>query len=139
MNPENFEIKYWTGNNEDLAVTQTPKRSVKRKLFIVLSFISVLAIIPVLVYGLSNYQKQTKKVSVIQAPSIKNEEKSRETQNFQTAPIPQTFQVKVLNNDSYWKISKRTCGSGKYYLAIRDQNNTKPLFKGDFVTVTCSL
>lgn len=45
----------------------------------------------------------------------------------------------VQNNDSYWKISKRLCGTGKFYLSVKDQNNNKPLHKGDFVSVSCTL
>lgn len=53
--------------------------------------------------------------------------------------IQKTSGETVLNNDSYWKISKRHCGTGKFYLSIRDQNGGKPLYKEDFVEVSCSL
>lgn len=127
---DNFEIKYWAGSNEDLVAEQKSKRSIKRKLSIVFSFISILAIIPVLVFGLSNLNfNQPEKVSVIQSPA----------QHPQPTPTPQILLVEVINNDSYWKISKRHCGTGKYYLSIRDQNDGKPLYKGDSVRIDCSL
>ncbi|KKR94700.1 MAG: hypothetical protein UU45_C0008G0100, partial [Candidatus Levybacteria bacterium GW2011_GWA2_41_15] len=47
--------------------------------------------------------------------------------------------VKILKNDSYWKISKRVCGEGKYYLSISGLNENKPLYRGDSVLVSCNL
>jgi uncharacterized protein (UPF0333 family) len=43
----------------------------------------------------------------------------------------------VLNNDSYWKISKRYCGHGRAYLLIKELNAGKALFAGDSVLISC--
>lgn len=131
QNPDNFEIKYWAGGNDfSLQVGKSP-RSVKKKLFIVFSFVGILTIIPVLIYGLSYLQDlNTQKITIKRVEPIK-----------EIAPIQsenlKIIETEVLNNDSYYKITKRICGSGKQYLSVRDQNNGKPLYKGDFVTVDC--
>ena len=112
-----------------------PKRSAKRKLFIIFNFIVFLAITPAAIFGLTNINSnKVKKVSIAKDPVFENKKTvNQNTKNFE----PESVNVEVLNNDSYWKITKRVCGSGKQYLSIRDQNNGKPLFKGDFVTVDC--
>ncbi len=119
-------------------VREKPKRSIKRKLGIVFTSLAILAITPSVLFGLRNINfNKSEKVSVIQ--TMVNKESPVKTKNPQPAPTPQTFQTEVINNDSYWKISKRVCGSGKYYLSIQSQNQSKPLFKGDTVTVNCLL
>lgn len=143
QNPDNFEIKYWAGGNDFTLSSNKEKRSVRKRLFIVFSFVGVLAIIPMLIYGLSYLQERgEQKMTVTRNVENKIPEKSQE----KTTP-PQTQSLEnsgiileeVLNNDSYWKISKRVCGSGKFYLSIRDQNDGKALYKGDSLTVNCLL
>lgn len=43
----------------------------------------------------------------------------------------------VRNGDSYWRIAKRVCGTGKIYMLLSEYNNSKPLFKDDLVKVSC--
>lgn len=134
QNPDNFEIKYWAGGNDFTLKTNNKVRSVKKKFFIVFAFVGILAIIPVLIYGLSYLQDlNTQKIATTsESAAIKK-----------VVPIktegPKVIETEVLNNDSYYKITKRICGSGKQYLSVKDQNNGKALYKGDFVTVDCSL
>lgn len=133
QNPDNFEIKYWAGGNDFSLQTNKSPRSIKKKLLIVFSFVGILAIIPVLIYGLSYLQDlNTQKITIKKTVPVK------EIVPVQTES-PKIIETEVLNNDSYYKITKRICGSGKQYLSIKDQNNGKPLYKGDFVTVDCSL
>lgn len=118
-------------------VEEKPKRSIKRKLGIISAFLAILAITPSLLFGLKNINfNKNEKVSVVKEAVFEN--KKTENQNTES-PKPQLINVEVLNNDSYWKITKRTCGSGKQYLSIRNQNNGKPLYKGDTVSVICLL
>ena len=131
-----FELKNLGGDYfYSYPVEEKPRRSIKRKLFIIFNFIVFLAITPAAIFGLTNINfNNVKKVSVVKEAVFEN--KKTENQNTES-PKPQLINVEVLNNDSYWKITKRICGSGKQYLLVRDQNNGKPLFKGDFVTVDC--
>mgnify|MGYP001572979675 CR=1 FL=1 len=114
-----------------------PKRSAKGKLFIIFNFIVFLAITPAAIFGLTNINfNKVEKVSIAKDPVFENKKTvNQNTKIFE----PESVSVEVLNNDSYYKITKRICGSGKYYLAIQALNNSKPLFKGDLVTVNCSL
>ncbi len=120
-------------------VSEKPKRSIKKKLAIVVSFVGILALLPVSLAIYSN-QKPNQREAVSVAPkSFEFENKKTVNQNTLTTDQPQTQTMEVRNNDSYWKITKRVCGTGKTYLLVRDQNNGKALYKGDFVTVNCSL
>lgn len=112
-------------------------RSTKKKLFIVFSFIVFLLITPAVIFGLSsiNFNK-AKKISIAKDPIFEN--KKTVNQNTKNSE-PESVSVEVLNNDSYWKITKRICGSGKLYLSVRDQNGGKALHKGDFIKVNCVL
>lgn len=116
---------------------EKPKRSTKKKLFIVFSFIVFLAITPAAIFGLTNISfNRAEKVSIAKDPVFENKRTvNQNTKNSESESVS----VEVLNNDSYWKITKRICGSGKYYLSIRDQNNGKALYKGDTVTIKCTL
>lgn len=135
---EDFQIKYWGENFQEHYNSLDQKRSAGKKLLIVLSFIAILSVLPALVFGLSNLEFTPKneissinqiKPSVTPTPIKKSLEKAGQETSGET----------VLNNDSYWKISKRHCGTGRFYLSIRDQNAGKPLYRGDFVEVACSL
>ncbi len=143
-NSENFEINYWgEGYRSIHTLPKNPKRSIKQKLTIVISFVSVLAILPLTIFGITNLNSNNpERITKV----VKIEPTTSPTQ----APTPprvkdvvvmgiESNRVKVLNNDSYWKITKRTCGTGKYYLSVKEQNEGKALYKGDFVTVDCSL
>ncbi|EKD85895.1 MAG: hypothetical protein ACD_37C00580G0007 [uncultured bacterium] len=136
---DQFDIKYWGGDyfyvhqNEE-----QPKRTVRKKLLIVFSFIGILALLPITMIGLTNLNiNQAKKISVASEPQA-FEKKKTVNQNTK-AEASKTSTIEVVNNDSYWKISKRACGTGKYYLSIQAQNGGKALYKGENVTVDCSL
>ncbi len=147
-NNENIELNYWGEGFQNIYTKPDPnKRTIKQKLAIVISFISVLAILPTTIFAITNFnpvndQKLTARVTNFEP-----------TQAVSEIPTPTTTprvkdvvvkgiesnKVKVINNDSYWKISKRTCGTGKYYLSIKEKNDNKALYKDDFVIVDCSL
>lgn len=50
------------------------------------------------------------------------------------------YEVIALNNDNFWKISKRTCGTGIYYLSIKENNGyqDRALQPGDTIVVYCT-
>ncbi len=143
-NSENFELNYWgEGFRNIYTKPQEPKRSIKQKLTIVISFISVLAILPLTIFGITNLnsnnpEKVTKVVKAELTTTPTQAPTPTRTKNVVVMGI-ESNRVKVINNDSYWKITKRTCGTGKYYLSVKEQNEGKALYKGDFVTVDCSL
>ena len=143
---ENFEIKYWGIDRSLYQNPQEQKRSIRKKFFIILTFIVILVVFPVLFFGVINLELgQSKKISF--TTQIKPALKPTSTPTSTPTPTPEkkpnlqktSTDVAVQNNDSYWKISKRQCGTGKYYLSIRDQNAAKALHKGDSVEVSCSL
>jgi len=67
-------------------------------------------------------------------PSPKTEISSASTSVYE-----EEIQAEVLKNDSYWKLAKRYCGDGKYFLSVKEANGSKALFEGDSVKVTCEL
>jgi hypothetical protein len=145
-NTEKYQVNYWAGDNDYVYQTQKPKRSIKRKLAIVFSFIFVLAITPTLIYALTNLNLSSgKKVSI--APQEVRTENQTQPQEAKPEvhqvtieePKKAANQTEVLEHDSYWKISKRVCGTGKYYLSVQNQNGSKALYFGDTVTVSCVL
>lgn len=148
-NTEKYQVNYWAGDNDYVYQIQKPKRSVKRKLAIVFSFIFVLAITPTLIYALTNLNLNSGKKVSIAPQEVQTVQTNTQTQTQETKPeVHQVTieepkkaanQIEVLEHDSYWKISKRTCGTGKYYLSIQDQNGGKALYFGDTVTVSCVL
>ncbi len=134
---DNFEIKYWGKElNSFYQEPKTPARNTKQRLLISLSFLTVLAILPMLIFGLSNLKFNKPKIvtnsQIKVVPTTAPQEKKIKQKELEKEAV-------VVNNDSYWKISKRVCGSGKYYLSIQAQNDSKPLHKGDLVKVNCSL
>ncbi len=46
--------------------------------------------------------------------------------------------VRILNGDSYYSLTKRACGEGKFYRFVADLNGNKPLYEGDAIKVYCS-
>ena len=134
---DNFEIKYWGEEFNNLHLDpQRHGRSIKQKLVIIFSFIAVLAVLPTLIFGISNLQSDNPKIVTTSQIEV---EPSKAPQVKIAEQKPSQSEVVVVNNDSYWKISKRVCGTGKYYLSIRDQNQGKALYKDDLVKVNCSL
>lgn len=142
-NTDKYQVNYWAGGENYEYQDPKPKRSIKRKLAIVLSFILVLAVTPSLIFALSNIDfNDSPKVSLV------TENKEFESGDEPTPvnlkvtieepKIPEN-QTEIINNDSYWKISKRVCGDGKFYLSIQSQNGSKALYKGDTVTASCVL
>src|SRR3989344_1701940 len=111
MNRGDFEINYWGEDFKNIHLNpRTTKRTVKQKLFIVSSFISILAIIPVVIFGITNLNSNsTQRIS--SAAQIQKEPTQTPipTPNAKpTIKINKASRVEVINNDSYWKISKRT-------------------------------
>lgn len=142
---DDYQMKYWP--TENIYLQNAPKkRSVKRKLGIIASFLFVLAVTPSIILSLSNFEaSKAPEISVLNN-AVKTQGQAQKTKTVReshkvTIEVPKTnsSEVVVINNDSYWKISKRACGSGQYYLSIQAQNNSKPLFKGDLVIANCSL
>lgn len=144
-NSENFELNYWGEGFKNIYTKPDPnKRTTKQKLAIVISFISVLTILPMTIFGITNINSSS-------SEKITAAVKTKPTATPTQAPTPtpkvkkvvvmgiESNRVKVLNNDSYWKITKRTCGTGKYYLSVKEQNEGKALYENDFVIVDCSL
>lgn len=133
---DNFEIKYWGEEFNNLyQEPQKHRRSSRQKLVVVISFVAVLAILPIIIFGLSNISLNKLQI----ATTIQTKPEPTKTPPVKEKEKPEQTEVTVINNDSYWKISKRYCGTGKYYLSIRDQNDAKPLYKDDVVKVNCSL
>lgn len=136
MNKDKFEIEYWGRDYFYTFPQEKSTRSLRKKLFIVFSFVGTLALLPLAILTYSGIKSaQPEKVSVVTKPQVFENKK---TVNQNTVENPDIMTVEVLNNDSYWKISKRVCGTGKNYLSIREINNAKPLLKGDAVRVSCN-
>jgi hypothetical protein len=137
-NIEDFHINYW--GQEDLNYGSKPekqRRSTKRKLGIVLAFIFVLAMLPLFTLGYGKLKDlSAKKVSEAVTPVILSPAPT-------ASPKPTTTKVNntdiILKGDNYWRIAKRNCGSGKYYLSVQSANNGKPLQPGDTVIISCNL
>lgn len=141
-NADDFPISYWAGDQDYSYGSPKPKRSIKKKLAIVFSFILVLAITPSLVYALSNLDfSHTETVASTEAQAIQTVQKKEPVNLEVIVEEPQISEneAEVIANDSYWKISKRVCGNGKYYLSIQNQNDSKALHIGDKVTASCVL
>ena len=47
------------------------------------------------------------------------------------------FTYQVVDGDSYWKISEKTCGTGKYFETIQQLNRNKDLQSNDSVQIVC--
>lgn len=43
----------------------------------------------------------------------------------------------AVEGDNYYRISKKVCGTGKFYLSIQAKNNDKPLHPGTEVIAEC--
>lgn len=55
-------------------------------------------------------------------------------------PTPSVKRETVRENDNFWKITERACGTGVYYLSVQQRNGYGPeqsLHVGDIVTVEC--
>lgn len=142
-NPEKYQVNYWAGG-ENYDYQAPKKRSIKKKISIVLSFIFVLAVTPSLIYTLMNLDfNNGREVSVvtsnIQTPIEPKATEPEVHKVFIEEPKSTENEATVINNDSYWKITKRVCGKGNNYLLIKEQNNGKALYKGDTVTVNCEI
>ena len=122
---------------------QKTKRSTKKKLVIVFSFIGILAIIPALVAMLTESNFDNSKRIVIVSPQTQEQKQANTEPEIHEVTIEEAKSTNdktiVMDNDSYWKITKRTCGEGNNYLSIKDQNSGKALYEGDTVTVNCEL
>lgn len=57
-----------------------------------------------------------------------------------TTPTPSVKREIVRENDNFWRITERACGTGVYYLSVQQRNGYGPeqsLHTGDVVTVEC--
>ena len=133
---ENFEINYLGKNFNNIYHKPSRQRSIKQKLAIVVSFISVLVFLPMIVFGLSKISNSPKIAANIE---VKPQPTKATPIKVNKEPNQTETETIVINNDSYWKISKRVCGTGKYYLSIMSQNNGKALYQGERVKVDCSI
>lgn len=63
-----------------------------------------------------------------------------ETDNNIKTPDSEVKNIEVQNGDNFWKISKRACGKGNYYLQIQADSgySNRALKAGDIITVDCS-
>lgn len=55
-------------------------------------------------------------------------------------PTPSVKRETVRENDNFWKITERACGTGVYYLSVQQRNGYGPeqsLHVGDVITVEC--
>lgn len=56
-------------------------------------------------------------------------------------PFPREKTYVIQQNDNFWKISEKTCGTGKYYLAIQQRNgydnDWKALHAGETISILC--
>lgn len=141
---DNHQVNYWAGGiNYEYEPTK-PGRSIKKKLFIVFSFIFILAITPTIIYTLVNMDfSNSKQVSVVpsQVQTDAQQENSEPKVYKVTIEEPKKSEneTTVLANDNYWKITKRVCGEGNNYLSVKEQNEGKALHEGDTVTINCNL
>ena len=133
---ENFEINYLGKNFNNIYHKPSRQRSIKQKLAIVVSFISVLVFLPMIVFGLSKISNSPKIAANIE---VKPQPTKATPIKVNKEPNQTETETIVINNDSYWKISKRVCGTGKHYLLISSQNNGKALYQGERVKVDCSI
>ena len=127
---ENFSINYW-GKEFDYTNPQKKERTVAKRLAIIGLFILIAIATPVFALNFGKIEllskKWTTKATAIKSPI--NVEK--------LATVNYPVEGKVIKNDSYWKISKRYCGTGEHYLTIQEKNEFKPLYEGDTITVIC--
>lgn len=139
LSSNKFEIKY-LGDMGYVSTRKPAKRSVRRKLFIVLCFLGILTFLPIISLGLSNIKFQNQeKITQSDIPIFENKKTVNQNTTSDTNSTNSIKNETVINNDSYWKITKRACGNGQNYLSVRDQNSGKALYEGDKVTVNCSL
>lgn len=144
---DDFEIKYWGGDyvafNDEFQSANKPHRSIKKKLVISMIFVLLVGITPVIFFGISNLNFNSHKNVAVVDDSLQKKTVNQNTIDYKN-PTPTNSanklqSVEVVNNDSYWKITKRTCGTGQKYLTTRDLNEGKALHIGDTVLVNCSL
>lgn len=75
----------------------------------------------------------TKKPSTIKENAVQQVKPS-------ATPTPSVKRETVRENDNFWKITERACGTGVYYLSVQQRNGYGPeqsLHVGDVVTVEC--
>ncbi len=135
-NIEDFHISYW-GPSEIEYSHKKNGRSIKRKLAIVLCFLFILAMLPLFTVGYSKFKNiQTEKVSEAIVPVTPTPKPTIEPTPTTRVTINTDI---IIKGDNYWKIAKRNCGSGKFYLSVQQANGAKPLQPGDTVIISCSL
>lgn len=128
---EDFSINYW-GKEFDYTNPLKKHGKIKRNLAILTLFAILLTITPVLILNINKSSLLSKKTQVSTSAKI-----ASPSQASKIASAENPIQGTVIKNDSYWKISKRYCGTGEYYLTIQDKNNFKALYENDSVTVIC--
>jgi len=144
-NDKDYQANYWAGGKDFDYLSHKPKRSIKKKLSIVFSFVFVLAVTPSLIYAFMNLDLDKDRganlaSNQIQTPAnLQNNTAPEIHKVYIEEPKPAENETTVVNNDSYWKITKRVCGKGNNYLFVKEQNGGKALYEGDSVTVNCEL
>ncbi len=144
---DDFEIKYWGGDyvsfNDDFETPKKPPRSIRKKLAISLIFVVIIALTPLIFFGISNIDLNSHKNVVVVDNGLQKKTVKQDTIDYRnptpTSSVAKIQSVEVVNNDSYWKITKRTCGSGQKYLTTQNLNEGKALHIGDTVLVNCSI
>lgn len=128
---EEFSISYW---GKEFDYTNPPKKhkKIKRNFMIFLLFAILTTLTPALIFNINKTGLFSKKTQI--STSTKIVSPSR-VEKIASAENP--IQGTVIKNDSYWKISKRYCGTGEFYLSIQEMNNFKALYENDSVTVVC--
>lgn len=126
---ENFTINYW-GQEFDYTNPQKEHSKIFKKFGIVGLFIVLVVITPALVLNVAKFNFSFKK-------EVAKTTEVNDLSGNKIATTSYPTEGKVIKNDSYWKISKRYCGTGEFYLAIQEKNNYKALYEGESVSVIC--
>ena len=75
--------------------------------------------------------------SLTSTTPLKDGEERKNRENEKTIEAVSNY-YSVLKGDSYFRITKRTCGNGKFYKFVARLNGNKALHIGDSVLVYCS-
>lgn len=106
---------------------------------LITGFVMLFLIIGGLIYlnhpSAFKYIESIKTVTSSPQPTVKKGENKQIS-----TPTKQPQQEIVRENDNFWKISERGCGTGKYYLVIQQYNNyeDRSLQVGDVIKIKCS-
>ncbi|MBI2032754.1 MAG: hypothetical protein HYT09_03885 [Candidatus Levybacteria bacterium] len=135
----NFEIKNLGNFEEILSKPERKKRGLFLKFFATTSFLVNLTLLfALIVIALGEFQSSPNSLFSNANKPKENVAKNTEVNKEEISTKTSKKEGIVEKNDSYWKIAKRYCGSGRYYLSIQSINNFKALHKGDSVKISCN-